>query len=109
MQDGMPVFPGSIALEPIGRSEFRSSALLHEEGEFKMRTYPHGDGVVPGKYKVVLSLGMGSPPELAKYSSAKTSTLELDVPEEGLKDLVLELEEVAQRGSKKTGPPGMQR
>jgi len=110
MGDGKPVFPGSIQFFPAeGMSEntYRSSALLHEGGAFTMRTHPHGDGVVPGKYKVVLSLGMGSPRELAKYSSADTSTLEVTVPPEGLPDLQLKLEEKMGSTKKRGGPPGL--
>ncbi|WP_145458886.1 hypothetical protein [Gimesia panareensis] len=94
MGDDKPIFPGAIAFEPVAGSSFRASSLLYKEGDFDLRTYPHGQGVVPGKYKVVLSLGMGSPPELAKYSNTETTTLEVVVPDTGIESLELKLDEI---------------
>ncbi|MGD9856887.1 MAG: hypothetical protein AB7U20_18215 [Planctomycetaceae bacterium] len=109
LSDGKPVFPGSIAFVPQEGGEYQASTLLHEEGRFTMRTYPHGEGVVPGKYKVVLSLGMGSPAELAKYSNVKSSPLEVIVPETGLESVTLTLAETVSVPPRHAGPPGMQR
>lgn len=106
MGDGKPIFPGSIAFEPVAGSSFRASSLLYKEGDFNLRTYPHGQGVVPGKYKVVLSLGMGSPPELAKYSNTETTTLEVVVPDTGLETLELKLAEVMKTNRNPTRFPG---
>jgi len=111
MADGKPVFPGSIQFVPAkGMSEgsYQSSALLHEGGKFTMRTHPHGEGVVPGTYKVVLSLGVGSPRELAKYSNPKTTPLEVTIPEAGNENLKLTLKESVLTGGR-GGPPGMRR
>jgi hypothetical protein len=108
MSDGKPVFPGSIAFIPTDEQGHQASTLLHDGGKFSMRTYPYGDGVVPGKYKIVLSLGMGSPPELGKYASASSSTLEVTVTEPGTEDLKLTLNESAKQ-QRQGGPPGMRR
>ncbi len=95
---GKPVFPGSIwfvsdsASPSVNGSALDASSLLYEDGRFTLRTYPHGDGAMVGRYRVTLSLGAGSSPSLAKYASPKTTPLTVDVPKEGLQDLALRLD-----------------
>src|SRR5262245_8929704 len=53
---------GSIYFHPAEGNSYQGekpSSLLQTDGSFAMRTYPHGQGVPPGQYKVTLS------PELA--------------------------------------------
>jgi hypothetical protein len=68
-----------------------ASSVLEEDGTFTMTTYPHGDGVAPGRYKVVLSLGRRTGKALDKYRRADKTPLGVEVPPEGLRDLVFEL------------------
>jgi hypothetical protein len=69
-----------------------ASSVLQEDGSFTLTTHPHGDGVMPGAYKVTLSLGRRPEKELNKYRQVQTTPLEYTVPAEGLPDLVIKLE-----------------
>jgi hypothetical protein len=75
-----------------GNSGTMASAILQEDGSFTMTTYPQGDGVAPGAYKVTLGLGRRQDRELNRYRKVETTPLEFDVPEEGLTDLLIELD-----------------
>lgn len=68
-----------------------ASSVLQEDGSFSLKTHPQGDGVMPGAYKVTLSLGRRPEKELDKYRHVETTPLEYTVPPEGLTDLVIEL------------------
>ncbi len=74
-----------------GNSGAMASAILQEDGSFTMTTYPKGDGVAPGAYKASLDLGRRQEKELDKYRKVDTTPLKFDVPEEGLKNLVIDL------------------
>jgi hypothetical protein len=74
-----------------GNNGTMGSAVLQEDGSFTITTYPKGNGVAPGAYKVTLGLGRRSDKELNKYRRVETTPLEVEVPEEGLSDLVLDL------------------
>jgi hypothetical protein len=69
-----------------------ASSVLQEDGSFTLTTHPHGDGVMPGAYKVTLSLGRRPEKELDKYRKVETTPLEYNVPAEGLPDLLIKLE-----------------
>jgi len=93
-----PLVPGSIYFNPEqpragdeGPGQLMASGLLHEDGSFTLRTYPHGDGAMAGAYKVTLSLGAGCPPDLAAYNVTNTTPLRIEVPPGGLNDLVIRL------------------
>lgn len=68
-----------------------ASSLLQVDGSFTMTTQGQGDGVIPGAYKVTLTLGRRPEKELDKYKNVKTTPLEYTVPPEGLTDLQIEL------------------
>jgi hypothetical protein len=68
-----------------------ATAILQTDGSFTMETYPKGTGVIPGSYKVKLGLGRRPEKELDKYRDVKTTPLSIDVPEQGIKDYVIEL------------------
>lgn len=95
---GQPVFPGSVWLVVDGSTSsteagaLDASGMLQEDGSFTIRTYPHGEGAMVGRYRVTLSLGAGSSPKLAKYAGPRTSTILVDVPKEGVTDLVIRLD-----------------
>jgi hypothetical protein len=69
-----------------------ASAILQEDGSFTLSTPPNRDGVAPGAYKVTFDLGRRPEPELAKFRTVERTPVEFDVPEEGLKDLQIELD-----------------
>lgn len=92
--DGRPVTAASICFIPDadkGNNGQLASGLLAEDGTFTLRTYPHGEGAMIGPYKVTISLGRGTPRKLAKYTRVKDTPFQIDVPPEGLADLVLTL------------------
>ncbi len=93
------VTAASIFFQPDaakGNSGSMASAILQEDGSFTMETYPKGNGVAPGAYKVTLELGRRSDKALDKFRKVDTTPLKFDVPEEGLTDLVIDLSKYAQ-------------
>jgi hypothetical protein len=91
---GKAVCPGSIQFQPMDGKGQMASGLLYEDGSFTLRTLHEQrplEGAMPGSYKVTLSLGAGTTPALMKYTQLQTTTLQVDVPAEGKKDLVLDL------------------
>lgn len=68
-----------------------ASAILQADGSFSMVTNPDRPGVIPGAYKIKLDLGRRPDKELDKYRDVKTTTLSINVPEEGVQDKVIEL------------------
>lgn len=92
--DGRPVTAASVCFTPDatkGNNGQLATGLLELDGTFTLRTYPHGDGAMIGPYKATISLGRGTPPKLAKYTRADATPFQIDVPPEGLADLVLTL------------------
>jgi hypothetical protein len=71
------------------------SALIGVDGTFTITTAgPKGprDGVVPGAYKVTLGLGRRNEKELAPFKTVQTTPLTIEVPEQGLRDIVVDLD-----------------
>lgn len=94
LQNGQPVTAGSIWFHPdVGNpwTGEKSSCLLQLDGSFAMRTYPYGDGVPPGKYKVTLLPELANRLRLPNLSNPEKTTLSIDVPETGIRDRVFEL------------------
>jgi hypothetical protein len=92
--NGQPVTAASICFIPDadkGNNGQLATSLLAEDGSFTLRTYPHGDGAMLGPYKVTISLGRGTSRKLAKYTRQNDTPFHIDVPPEGLVDLVLTL------------------
>ena len=94
VHDGKPLTAGSLTFHPESGSQEkgdRPSSQLQSDGGFTAQTFPYGDGVIPGAYKVTLS------PELAKRikrpllaDPAKT-TLKITIPADGIRDLTLDV------------------
>lgn len=100
--DGRPVTAASIVFTPEGTATgehgavdgapLMASSLLAEDGSFNLRTYPHGDGAIVGRYKVTVSLGGGATtPTLVRYTRLASTPLTQDVPPEGLSHLLITL------------------
>jgi hypothetical protein len=90
--DGRPVSAASICFTPEtgDNQSILATGLLALDGSFALRTYPHGDGAMVGPYKVTVSLGR-APKDLAKYTRLKDTPLRIEIPPEGLTDLVVTL------------------
>ena len=92
--DGRPVTAASICFTPDaadGNGGKLATSLLMEDGTFELRTYPDGDGAMIGPYKVTVSLGRGTPRNLAQYTRLKDTPFTIDVPPEGRNDLIIML------------------
>jgi hypothetical protein len=85
--DGQPLTAGAIIFHPGEGNPYmkdKPSSLLQLDGSFTMKTFPFGDGVSPGAYKVTLT------PELATrigepaYSSPEQTPWSVHVPATGL-------------------------
>jgi hypothetical protein len=91
--DGQPAEGASVIFTPkAGASDGSSppSGVVGADGTFKLETYPHGEGALPGDYKVVVTW---YPPDArkqenpknkapAKYASAESTPLTATVKEE---------------------------
>jgi hypothetical protein len=83
---GQPLTAGSIILHPTDANSFKDdnpSSLLQLDGGFTIRTFPFGDGVPPGKYKVTLAPELASRIRRPEYADPKRTPWELDVPATG--------------------------
>lgn len=88
-----PLIAGSIWLHPDSTNEVKtepSSCVLQMDGSFKMRTYPYGDGVPPGKYKVTFAPELANRINLPQFGDPAKTPLALTVPDEGLRDIIVE-------------------
>jgi hypothetical protein len=64
---------------------------LQLDGTFTAKTFPHGDGIPPGKYKVTLSPDLAGRAGVPKYGSPDKTPWEVDVPDTGLADHAFEI------------------
>lgn len=102
---GAPLAGVNVTFTPAaGRS---ASGTTDAEGKFSLSTFAPGDGAVPGKHRVTLSLKeadvpMPGTPEAAaykpqprpfakKYSGLATTDLEIEVPVDGNPAITLEV------------------
>lgn len=88
-EDGSPI-PGGCRLvftamevEPVGTAHARPGrANVNASGEFECVTsYKYGDGLIPGKHKVVILAGMDQEGKLAvpkEYETVQTTPLVID-------------------------------
>jgi len=80
---------GSIWFHPAAGNPYigeKPSCQLQLDGSFNMRTYPYGDGVPPGAYKITLSPELANRIRRPKYANPETTPLQLTVPDGGLND-----------------------
>jgi hypothetical protein len=59
------------------------------DGHFQISTPPHGDGAVPGHYRVTVTAYSGNVPR--QYADPVKTPLTVEIPAEGLSDWMLEL------------------
>lgn len=111
--DGKPLKLGSIMFKPIATPDAATQAItragsasLGEDGRFSVSSYTPNDGLLLGKYEVVVSavepLGDTAQRRHAprKYSNTNTSGLTLDVSE-AMEDVTFKL---SWEGEKHTKP-----
>lgn len=94
VRKGGPVTAGSVTFHPDPANAHQKdspSSLLQVDGGFTMRTYPYGDGVPPGRYKVTLSpdlAGRLGKPDLGRPDRTPWA---VEVPDGGLTGHVFEV------------------
>jgi len=91
---GAGVTAGSIVFHPDAGNAFQvdaPSSQLQLDGSFLMQTYPWGEGVAVGRYRVILSPQLAARLGLAEYSDPTKSPLQVDVTADGLRGHVIEL------------------
>jgi hypothetical protein len=91
---GQPLTAGSIWFQPADGNPYQGekpSCQLGIDGTFTMRTYPFGNGVPPGAYKVTLSPELARRIQLPAYADRDRTPLRLEVPDQGVKDVVFEI------------------
>lgn len=54
--EGKPVGPGTVAFLPVDPKGNPASGTIEKNGRFKMSVYNPGDGVIPGEYKVAVTV-----------------------------------------------------
>lgn len=89
-----PVTAGSITFHPAETNSYTKdapSSVLQLDGGFTMKTFPFGEGVAPGEYKVTLAKELAGRLQLPKYATPEKSPWKVTVPAEGLQDYVLEV------------------
>lgn len=93
-KDGQPVTAGTIYLHAASAGAYEKdspSSLLQVDGSFAIKTFPFGDGVPPGDYKVTLSPELASRLKLPKHGKASDTPLTVTIPPEGLSNWLIEL------------------
>jgi len=93
MQD-KPLTAGNIFLHPDGSNDYqkdRPSSQLQLDGSFTIKTFPFGEGVPPGKYKVTLSPDLAGRIQRPGYADPSRTPWLLKVTSSGLKDQVFEI------------------
>jgi len=91
---GQPVTAGSIYLHPDASNSYQKdkpSSLLQLDGSFTMKTYPFGDGVPPGKYKVTLAPALASRLKKPQYALPERTPWEIEIPETDVTEHVFEV------------------
>ena len=92
--NGEPVTAGAIYFHPDEANSFQGdkpSSLLQVDGSFSVKTYPFGDGVPPGEYKVTLSPELASRLKKAKYGKPDQTPWTIEVTYQGVNDHVFEI------------------
>jgi hypothetical protein len=88
------VTAGAIYFHPAETNAYTKdnpSSLLQLDGSFTMKTFPFGEGVSPGKYKVTLAPEVAARVKEPRYGDPKTTPWEVTVPNTGLKDQLFEV------------------
>jgi hypothetical protein len=91
---GSPVTGGSIIFYPDAGNSYQKdkpSSLLQVDGAFTMKTFPFGDGVAPGNYKVTLAPEVASRLKMPRYADPGKTPWSIEVPATGVDDKQFEV------------------
>lgn len=92
--NGQPLTAGSINFHPASTNTFTKdnpSSILQEDGSFNMKTFPYGDGVSPGEYKITLAPQLATRISLPNLAYPEKTTAKITVPETGLENFILDI------------------
>lgn len=92
--NGKPLTAGSIYFHPASTNTFTKdnpSSILQEDGSFNMKTFPYGDGVSPGEYKITLAPQLASRISLPNLAYPEKTNAKITVPETGLENFILDI------------------
>jgi hypothetical protein len=92
--NGKGLTAGSIIFHPDAGNAYqkdRPSSLLQLDGSFTMKTFPFGEGVPLGTYKVTLAPELANRIGKPEYASADKTPWSVTVPDGGLPDKVFEV------------------
>jgi hypothetical protein len=90
---GEPLTAGSIIFHPDKSNSFlkdQPSSLLQLDGKFTMKTFPYGEGVSPGKYRVTLAPELAGRLRMPKLAKPETTPWVVEIPDSGKNDIALE-------------------
>ncbi len=93
--DGTPLRGGSIFFHPDASNSFQDdkpSSILQTDGTFTMKTFPFGEGIPPGKYKVTLADETATRVKAPKFARATSTPWEIDVPDTGITEQVFKIQ-----------------
>lgn len=94
MMGGAGVTAGSVYFHPDSANSFQKdtpSSQLQLDGSFSIKTFPFGEGVPPGKYKVTLVPELAKRIEHPEYGDLEKTPWEITVPDSGIADHVFEV------------------
>ncbi len=89
-----PLTAGSVVFHPDAGNGYRKdnpTSLLQLDGSFAMKTFPFGEGLPPGKYKVTLTPELASRLRKPDYADPAKTPWSVAVPEAGATNLLLEV------------------
>jgi len=66
------------------------SSLLQTDGSFTMKTFPYGDGVAPGKYKVTLDPALAGRVRQPALSKTDKTPWSVEIPGSGKTGITLD-------------------
>ncbi len=91
---GKPVTAGSINFFPDAANSFQKdnpSSILQLDGSFTAKTFPWGDGIPPGTYRVTLAPQLAARLNASAYGSPEKTPWKIEIPDGGLVDQTLEV------------------
>jgi hypothetical protein len=94
LMDEKGVTAGAIYFHPHTENRFQNdspSSQLQLDGSFTMKTFPYGDGVPPGKYKVTLVPELASRLQHPEYGTIATTPWEITIPDQDVTDYIFDV------------------
>lgn len=94
VMQGKGVTAGAIYFHPDAANTFQNdspSSQLQLDGSFTIKTFPFGEGVPPGRYKVTLVPELASRLQKPEYGSVEQTPWEIEVKDQAIRDTVFEV------------------